>query len=144
MIRLFFLLLFFILYGVQSIFLNDLILFSLVNISFFSILRQKNLYLSDYLIFICSIFLFEIFTNLPLFLGVVILSLPTLGINRLIYNFNFNNFYKSFVIFIMSLLTIFGIDKNIYPRALSFDYFIFFMLFIFVFLGLQLYGKKQN
>ena len=144
MIRLFFLLLFFILYGVQSIFLNDLILFSLVNISFFSILRQKNLYLSDYLIFICSIFLFEIFTNLPLFLGVVILSLPMLGINRLIYNFNFNNFYKSFVIFIMSLLTIFGIDKNIYPRALSFDYFIFFMLFIFVFLGLQLYGKKQN
>ena len=144
MIRLFFLLLFFILYGVQSIFLNDLILFSLVNISFFSILRQKNLYLSDYLIFICSIFLVEIFTNLPLFLGVVILSLPTLGINRLIYNFNFNNFYKSFVIFIMSLLTIFGIDKNIYPRALSFDYFIFFMLFIFVFLGLQLYGKKQN
>jgi len=144
MIRLFFLLLFFILYGVQSIFLNDLILFSLVNISFFSILRQKNLYLSDYLIFICSIFLFEIFTNLPLFLGVVILSLPTLGINRLIYNFNFNNFYKSFVIFILSLLTIFGIDKNIYPRALSFDYFIFFMLFIFVFLGLQLYGKKQN
>ena len=144
MIRLFFLLLFFILYGVQSIFLNDLILFSLVNISFFSILRQKNLYLTDYLIFICSIFLFEIFTNLPLFLGVVILSLPTLGINRLIYNFNFNNFYKSFVIFILSLLTIFGIDKNIYPRALSFDYFIFFMLFIFVFLGLQLYGKKQN
>jgi len=144
MIRLFFLLLFFILYGVQSIFLNDLILFSLVNISFFSILRQKNLYLSDYLIFICSIFLVEIFTNLPLFLGVVILSLPTLGINRLIYNFNFNNFYKSFVIFILSLLTIFGIDKNIYPRALSFDYFIFFMLFIFVFLGLQLYGKKQN
>ena len=144
MIRLFFLLLFFILYGVQSIFLNDLILFSLVNISFFSILRQKNLYLSDYLIFICSIFLFEIFTNLPLFLGVVILSLPTLGINRLIYNFNFNNFYKSFVIFILSLLTIFGIDKNIYPRALSFDYFIFFMLFIFVFLGLKLYGKKQN
>jgi len=144
MIRLFFLLLFFILYGVQSIFLNDLILFSLVNISFFSILRQKHLYLSDYLIFICSIFLFEIFTNLPLFLGVVILSLPTLGINRLIYNFNFNNFYKSFVIFILSLLTIFGIDKNIYPRALSFDYFIFFMLFIFVFLGLQLYGKKQN
>jgi len=144
MIRLFFLLLFFILYGVQSIFLNDLILFSLVNISFFSILRQKNLYLSDYLIFICSIFLFEIFTNLPLFLGVVILSLPTLGINRLIYNFNFNNFYKSFVIFILSLLTIFGIDKNIYPRVLSFDYFIFFMLFIFVFLGLQLYGKKQN
>ncbi len=144
MIRLFFLLLFFILYGVQSIFLNDLILFSLVNISFFSILRQKNLYLSDYLIFICSIFLVEIFTNLPLFLGVVILSLPMLGINRLIYNFNFNNFYKSFVIFIMSLLTIFGIDKNIYPRALSFDYFIFFMLFIFVFLGLQLYGKKQN
>lgn len=144
MIRLFFLLLFFILYGVQSIFLNDLILFSLVNISFFSILRQKNLYLSDYLIFICSIFLVEIFTNLPLFLGVVILSLPMLGINRLIYNFNFNNFYKSFVIFILSLLTIFGIDKNIYPRALSFDYFIFFMLFIFVFLGLQLYGKKQN
>ena len=144
MIRLFFLLLFFILYGVQSIFLNDLILFSLVNISFFSILRQKNLYLSDYLIFICSIFLVEIFTNLPLFLGVVILSLPMLGINRLIYNFNFNNFYKSFVIFIMSLLTIFGIDKYIYPRALSFDYFIFFMLFIFVFLGLQLYGKKQN
>lgn len=144
MIRLFFLLLFFILYGVQSIFLNDLILFSLVNISFFSILRQKNLYLSDYLIFICSIFLVEIFINLPLFLGVVILSLPMLGINRLIYNFNFNNFYKSFVIFIMSLLTIFGIDKNIYPRALSFDYFIFFMLFIFVFLGLQLYGKKQN
>ena len=144
MIRLFFLLLFFILYGVQSIFLNELILFSLVNISFFSILRQKNLYLSDYLIFICSIFLVEIFTNLPLFLGVVILSLPTLGINRLIYNFNFNNFYKSFVIFILSLLTIFGIDKNIYPRALSFDYFIFFMLFIFVFLGLQLYGKKQN
>ena len=144
MIRLFFLLLFYILYGVQSIFLNDLILFSLVNISFFSILRQKNLYLSDYLIFICSIFLVEIFTNLPLFLGVVILSLPMLGINRLIYNFNFNNFYKSFVIFIMSLLTIFGIDKNIYPRALSFDYFIFFMLFIFVFLGLQLYGKKQN
>lgn len=144
MIRLFFLLLFFILYGVQSIFLNDLILFSLVNISFFSILRQKNLYLSDYLIFICSIFLVEIFTNLPLFSGVVILSLPMLGINRLIYNFNFNNFYKSFVIFIMSLLTIFGIDKNIYPRALSFDYFIFFMLFIFVFLGLQLYGKKQN
>ena len=144
MIRLFFLLLFFILYGVQSIFLNDLILFSLVNISFFSILRQKNLYLSDYLIFICSIFLFEIFRNLPLFLGVVILSLPMLGINRLIYNFNFNNFYKSFVIFILSLLTIFGIDKNIYPRALSFDYFIFFMLFIFVFLVLQLYGKKQN
>lgn len=144
MIRLFFLLLFFILYEFQSIFLNDLILFSLVNISFFSILRQKNLYLSDYLIFICSIFLVEIFTNLPLFLGVVILSLPMLGINRLIYNFNFNNFYKSFVIFIMSLLTIFGIDKNIYPRALSFDYFIFFMLFIFVFLGLQLYGKKQN
>ena len=144
MIRLFFLLLFFILYGVQSIFLNDLILFSLVNISFFSILRQKNLYLSDYLIFICSIFLVEIFTKLPLFLGVVILSLPMLGINRLIYNFNFNNFYKSFVIFIMSLLTIFGIDKYIYPRALSFDYFIFFMLFIFVFLGLQLYGKKQN
>ena len=144
MIRLFFLLLFFILYGVQSIFLNDLILFSLVNISFFSILRQKNLYLSEYLIFICSIFLVEIFTNLPLFLGVVILSLPMLGINRLIYNFNFNNFYKSFVIFIISLLTIFGIDKNIYPRALSFDYFIFFMLFIFVFLGLQLYGKKQN
>jgi len=144
MIRLTLLLILFLVFGVNSIVLNDLILFSLVNIGFYSILYQKKIFLGDYLIFVCSCLFLELFTNLPLFLGAVILSIPLLLINKFISNFSFNNFFKSLLIFILSFLIFYAIDQNIYSRILRFEYFIFFIILILLFLGLLFHGKKQD
>lgn len=144
MIRLTLLLILFLVFGVNSIILNDLILFSLFNIGFYSVLYQKKIFLGDYLIFVCSCLFIELFTNLPLFLGAVILSIPLLLINKFISNFNFNNFFTSLLIFILSFLTFYGIDQNIYPRILRFDYFIFFIILFLLYLGLFFHGKKQD
>ena len=144
MIRLTLLLILFLVFGVNSIVLNDLILFSLVNIGFYSILYQKKIFLGDYLIFVCSCLFLELFTNLPLFLWAVVLSIPLLLINKFMSNFNINNFIKSLLIFTLSFLTFYGIDQNIYSRILRFEYFIFFIILILLFLGLLFHGKKQD
>jgi len=144
MIRLILLLSLFLVFGVSSTVLNDLILFSIVNIGFYSVLYQKKIFLGDYLIFVCSCLFIELFTNLPLFLGAVVLSIPLLLINKFMSNFNINNFIKSLLIFTLGFLIFYGIDQNIYSRILRFEYFIFYMILILLFLGLLFNGKKQD
>ena len=60
MIRLFIISILFILYGNFNIFFNDIIIFSLINIAFFTIISDKNIKSMDILLLILSTFIVEV------------------------------------------------------------------------------------
>ena len=142
MIRLVLILILFIAYGNFNVLSNDIIIFSLINIAFFTALKEKKIKLIDIFIFILSNFIIEVFVGFPILIGVVVLSIPLAMINYFVNNYNFLPVIKSLIIFLLSLLLFIFIDQTIFLRLLNIQYLLCFFILIIIFLGLVKYGKE--
>ena len=94
MIRLIFVAILFLIYGNFNFITNDIVIFSLINIAFYTALKEKNIIIIDIFIFILSTFVVEGFVGLPILIGIVVLFMPLLLLNYLINNYNFALFIK--------------------------------------------------
>ena len=142
MIRLFFVIILFLIYGNFNFIINDIVVFSLINIAFFTVLKEKNIKIIDIFIFILSTFVVEVFVGLPILIGIVVLFIPLLLLNYFINNFNFSKFIKSLIVFFLSFITFFLFDQTIVFRLLNLQYFLCILILTFIFLGLSNYGKE--
>lgn len=142
MIRLIFVAILFLIYGNFSFVINDIVVFSLINIAFFTVLKEKNIKITDVLIFILSTFVVEVFVGLPILIGIVVLFMPLLLLNYLINNYNFALFIKSSIIFLLSFIAFCIFDQTLVLRLLNLQYFICIFILILIFLGLSKYGKE--
>ena len=84
MIRLFFVLILFLIYGNFSLVINDIVVLSLINIAFYTVIKEKNIKVIDVFIFILSTFVIEVFVGLPILIGVVVLFIPLVLLNYFI------------------------------------------------------------
>jgi len=142
MIRLIFVTILFLIYGNFSFVINDIVVFSLINIAFYTVLKEKNIKIIDVFIFILSTFIVEVFVGLPILIGIVILFIPLLLLNYFINNYNFAIFIKSSIIFLLSFITFCIFDQTLVFRLLNLQYFISIFILILIFLGLSKYGKE--
>ena len=142
MIRIFLILLLFLIYGNLNLISNDIIIFSLINIAFYSMIKQKKINNLDIAVFILSSLVIEIFVGLPILIGIVFLFLPLIYLNNLINNYNFSFFIKSLLIFALSLVPLFILDQSLVLRLLNMQYFLVILVFIFIYLGFFIYGKE--
>ncbi len=142
MIRLFFVIILFLIYGNFNFVINDIVVFSLINIAFFTVLKEKNIKIMDIFIFILSTFVVEVFVGLPILIGIVVLFIPLLLLNYFINNYNFSTFIKSLIVFLLSFITFSLFDQTIVFRLLNLQYFLCILILTFVFLGLSNYGKE--
>ena len=142
MIRLIFVTILFLIYGNFSFVINDIVVFSLINIAFYTVLKEKNIKTIDVFIFIISTFVVEVFVGLPILIGIVVLFIPLLLLNYFINNYNFALFIKSSIIFLMSFVTFCIFDQTLVFRLLNLQYFISIFILILIFLGLSKYGKE--
>ena len=142
MIRLFFVIILFLIYGNFNFVINDIVLFSLINIAFFTVLKEKNIKIIDIFIFILSTFVVEVFVGLPILIGIVVLFIPLLLLNYFINNYNFSTFIKSLIVFLLSFITFSLFDQTIVFRLLNLQYFLCILILTFIFLGLSNYGKE--
>ncbi len=142
MIRLFFVIILFLIYGNFNFVINDIAIFSLINIAFFTVLKEKNIKIMDIFIFILSTFVVEVFVGLPILIGIVVLFIPLLLLNYFINNYNFSTFIKSLIVFLLSFITFFLFDQTIVFRLSNLQYFLCILILTFVFLGLSNYGKE--
>ena len=142
MIRLFFVIILFLIYGNFNFVINDIVVFSLINIAFFTVLKEKNIKIIDIFIFILSTFVVEVFVGLPILIGIVVLFIPLLILNYFINNYNFSTLIKSLIVFLLSFITFFLFDQTIVFRLLNLQYFLCILILTFIFLGLSNYGKE--
>jgi cell shape-determining protein MreC len=132
----------FLIYGNFSSVINDIVIFSLINIAFYTVLKEKNIKIIDVLIFILSTFVVEVFVGLPILIGIVILFIPLILLNYFINNYNFALFIKSSIIFLLSFIAFCIFDQTLVFRLLNLQYFITIFILILIFLGLSKYGKE--
>ena len=144
MIRLFLILVCYLIYGNYSYALDNLLIFSLINIAFYSFLKEKKINFYDFIIFISSTYIIELFLGLPLFISVVALSLPLLAISYFINNFSIHFSFVSIFLFILSLFTFYFLHPEIFIIMRLEDYIYYLLVLIFLNIGLRLDGKKQN
>ena len=142
MIRLIFVAILFLIYGNFSFVINDIVVFSLINIAFYTVLKEKNIKIIDVLIFVLSTFVVEVFVGLPILICIVVLFIPLLLLNYLINNYNFALFIKSSIIFFLSFIAFCIFDQTLVLRLLNLQYFISISILILIFLGLSKYGKE--
>ena len=142
MIRIITLLFLFLVYGNFNLIVNDLVIFSLICIAYFTVLKKKNVNVLDVFIFILSTFIIEVFIGLPIFIGIVVLLFPLLLLNYLINNYNFSFYIKSLIIFLLSFGTLCLFDQTIIFRILNTQYLISIIILTFIFLGFSKYGKE--
>ena len=142
MIRLFIILVLFIFYGNFNIAFNDIFIFSLINIAFYTILNKKKITNIDVFLFIFSTLIIEVFLGLPILISVVILSIPLLSLNYVINNYNLALIVKSLIIFFLSFITFFLLDQTIILRLLNFQYLTSILILTIIFIGLSNYGKE--
>ena len=142
MIRLFFVIILFLIYGNFNFVINDIVVFSLINIAFFTVLKEKNIKITDIFMFILSTFVVEVFVGLPILIGIVVLFIPLLILNYFINNYNFSTLTKSLIVFLLSLIAFFLFDQTIVFRLLNLQYFLCILILTFIFLGLSNYGKE--
>ena len=142
MIRLIFVMILFLIYGNFSFVINDIVIFSLINIAFYTVLKEKNIKVIDVIIFILATFVVEVFVGLPILIGIVVLFIPLILINYLINNYNFALFIKSSIIFLLSFIAFCIFDQTLVFRLLNLQYFISIFILILIFLGLSKYGKE--
>ena len=142
MIRLIFVTILFLIYGNFSFVINDIVIFSLINIAFYTALKKKDIKIIDVFIFILSTFVIEVFVGLPILIGIVVLFIPLLLLNYFINNYNFALFIKSSIIFLLSFIVFCMFDQTLVFRLLNLQYFISIFILILIFLGLSKYGKE--
>ena len=142
MIRLIFVTILFLIYGNFGFVVNDIVVFSLINIAFYTVLKEKNIKIIDVFIFILSTFVIEVFVGLPILIGIVVLYIPLLLLNYFINNYNFALFIKSSIIFSLSFIVFCIFDQTLVFRLLNLQYFMSIFILALIFLGLSKYGKE--
>tara|TARA_B100000925_G_scaffold153094_1_gene114816 strand:+ start:155 stop:583 length:429 start_codon:yes stop_codon:yes gene_type:complete len=142
MIRIFLIIVCFLSYGNFNFLVDNLIIFSLINVALYSFLKEKKINLSDFIIFILATYMIELFIGLQLFISVVALSIPLLVLSYVINNYSIHYSIISILIFVLSLVTF----HLLYPDFLIFinvkDYLLYFLVFIFLNISLRLDGKE--
>ena len=144
MIRIFLILVCYLMYGNFSYAFDNLLIFSLINIAFYSFLKEKKINFNDFIIFITSTYIIELFLGLPLFISVVALSLPLVVISYFINNFSIHFSFFSIFLFILSLSTLYFLYPKIFIIMRLEDYIYYFLVLICLNIGLRLDGKKQS
>ena len=144
MVRIFLVIFCFLSYGNFNYLVDNLLIFSLINIGFYSFLKEKKLDLFDFIIFILSTYLVELFLGLPLFISVVTFSLPLLALSYIINNFSVHYIINSIFIFILSLLIFYFLYPEVVMTLKIKDYLLYFLVLIFLSIGLRLDGKEQS
>ena len=142
MIRLIFVTILFLFYGNFSFVINDIVIFSLINIAFYTALKEKNIKIIDVFIFILSTFVVEVFVGLPILIGIVVLFIPLLLLNYFINNYNFALLIRSSIIFLLSFIAFSIFDQTLVFRLFNLQYFISIFILFLIFLGLTKYGKE--
>ena len=142
MIRLLFVVFLFLIYGNFNFVINDIVIFSLINIALFTVFKEKNIKFTDVFIFILSTFIIEVFVGLPILIGIVVLFIPLLLLNYFINNYNLSIFIKSLIIFLLSFIIFCIFDQTVIFRLLNFQYFLSIIILSFIFLGLLIHGKE--
>ena len=144
MIRVFLILTCYLTYGNFSYTFDNLLIFSLINIAFYSFLKEKKLNFNDFIIFFISTYIIELFLGLPLFISVVTLSLPLIAISYFVNNFFIHFSFVSIFLFILSLVTFYFLYPGIFIIMKLEDYIYYFLILIILNIGLSLDGKKQS
>ena len=144
MIRIFLIIFCFLSFGNFNYLIDNLIIFSLINMAFYSFLKEKKIDLSDFIIFILSTYLVELFLGLPLFISVVAFSLPLLVLSYVINNYSIHYSINSIFIFILSLMTFYLLYPELFMILKIKDYIPYFLVLIFLSIGLRLDGKEQS
>ena len=144
MIRIFLILVCYLTYGNFSHAFDNLLIFLLINIAFYSFLKEKKINFNDFIIFITSTYVIELFLGLPLFISVVALSLPLMAISYFVNNFSIHFSFVSIFLFILSLVTFYILYPEIFIIMRLEDYIYYFLVLISLNIGLRLDGKKQN
>ena len=142
MIRLILIFFLFISFGNFSSTVNNLILLLLINIAFFSLLKDKNLDFKDYLIFILSTFVIEILINVPLFISSVVLIIPIILFGFVINNLSMHKIFNSLIIYIISIITLILLNTQILDNFILSEYLPSLLILIFTYFGYVNYGKK--
>ena len=142
MIRIFFVIILFLIYGNFNFVINDIVVFSLINIAIYTVLKEKNIKIIDVFIFILSTFVVEVFVGLPILIGIVVLFIPLILLNYFINNYNFASFIKSSIIFLLSFVAFCIFDQTIVFRLFNLQYFICILILILIFLGISNRGKE--
>ena len=144
MIRILSILVCYLSYGNFNYLVNSLVIFSLLNIAFYSFIKEKKIDLFDFTIFIFSTYMIELFLGLPLFISVVVLSLPLLALSFIINNYYIHYSVISIFIFLLSLITFYFLNSEIFMIMKINDYFSYIIVFIILNISLRFDGKKQS
>ena len=142
MIRITLIIFFFIIYGNLSFPINDIVIFSLINIAIFSILKERKIQIKDFLIYILSSLLLEILIGLPLFISSSLIILPIIIFSYFLNNLSMHFIFNSIAIFISSIIVIFILDQSIINRLLDIQYLISIFILISIYVGLMSRGKE--
>lgn len=142
MIRIFLIIFSFIIYGNLSFPIDDIIIFSLINIAIFSILKERKIQINDFFIYVLSSLFIEILIGLPLFISSSLIILPIILFSYLLNNLSMHFIFNSIAIFISSLFIIFILDQTIINRLLDIQYLISIIILISIYVGLTSRGKE--
>ena len=142
MIRIFLIIFSFVIYGNLSFPIDDIVIFSLINIAIFSILKERKIQINDFFIYVLSSLFIEILIGLPLFISSSLIILPIILLSYLLNNLSMHFIFNSIAIFISSLFIIFILDQSIIYRILDIQYLISIIILISIYVGLMSRGKE--
>lgn len=142
MIRILLIIFSFVIYGNLSFPIDDIVIFTLINIAIFSILKERKIQINDFFIYVLSSLFIEILIGLPLFISSSLIILPIILFSYLLNNLSMHLVFNSIAIFISSLFIIFILDQSIIYRILDIQYLISIIILISVYLGLMSRGKE--
>ena len=142
MIRIFLIIFSFVIYGNLSFPIDDIVIFSLINIAIFSILKERKIQINDFFIYVLSSLFIEILIGLPLFISSSLIILPIILLSYLLNNLSMHFIFNSIAIFISSLFIIFILDQSIINRLLDIQYLISIIILISIYVGLMSRGKE--
>ena len=132
----------FVIYGNLSFPIDDIVIFSLINIAIFSILKERKIQINDFFIYVLSSLFIEILIGLPLFISSSLIILPIILFSYLLNNLSMHFIFNSIAIFIFSLFIIFILDQTIINRLLDIQYLISIIRLISIYVGLKSRGKE--
>ena len=142
MIRILLIIFSFVIYGNLSFPIDDIVIFTLINIAIFSILKERKIQINDFFIYVLSSLFIEILIGLPLFISSSLIILPIILFSYLLNNLSMHLVFNSIAIFISSLFIIFILDQSIIYRILDIQYLFSIIILISVYVGLMSRGKE--
>ena len=142
MIRILLIIFSFVIYGNLSFPIDDIVIFSLINIAIFSILKERKIQINDFFIYVLSSLFIEILIGLPLFISSSLIILPIILFSYLLNNLSMHFIFNSIAIFTSSIFIIFNLDQSIIYRILDIQYLTSIIILISIYVGLMSRGKE--